>query len=328
MTCRSPQLPLRRKHLTRLLASAALAGTLLTPSFYAMAQDEAPPREAVEPQLPGVEAPGSRAPAELGVVAAPSPGPGVLVVGVMPGAPAAQAGLHMGDFILSIDGQEISTPQELIATLRDKQAGDRIALVVWRNGEQLEREAHLMAQTPETRRANQAWLGVGLGTEPDGTVRVERVSPQSPAARAGLQPGDRLIALGDQPIRSVEALIHQVQQAFPGDEVPLRIKRGEEEQTVAVRLGSVRDLGGPSFRTMFRRDLGNWLGEPDVQPELDLLPPDAFPAPADADPQQSQHILQMLEQMQNDLRQLRQQVDALQQDLTRGPAEPDQAEER
>jgi len=322
MTCRPIGITLRRKKLAKLLASAAVAGCLFTAPAYAVAQDEAPPRPEAESQ-PASEA---RPPAELGVVAAPSPGPGVLVVGVMPGAPAAQAGLQMGDFILSIDDQEISNPQELIAALREKKAGDQVALVVWRNGEELQREAQLMAQSEQTRRANRAWLGVGLASEPDGTVLVERVSPQSPAARAGLQPGDRLIAFGDQQVRSVEGLVNQVQQAAPGAEVEVRIERGGEERAVEVRLGSVRDPGGPGFRTMFRRDLGDWIGG--EQPELEMLPPDAFPSPAGAN-EQYQHITQMLEQMQNDLQQLRQQVDALQRKSNPGAAEANQeAEER
>ena len=58
--------------------------------------------------------------------------PGVLVRGVMPDSPAERAGLTPGDVILSVGGEVVSRPAELIATVGQRQPGQRVALSVRR----------------------------------------------------------------------------------------------------------------------------------------------------------------------------------------------------
>jgi putative serine protease PepD len=54
--------------------------------------------------------------------------------GILPGGPAAKAGLRGGDVIISIDGKEIYSPEELIVSIRAKNVGDRVTLVFLRDG--------------------------------------------------------------------------------------------------------------------------------------------------------------------------------------------------
>jgi S1-C subfamily serine protease len=245
----------------------------------------------------------------LGVVAAPTPNSGVLVVGVMPGGGGAAAELQRGDFILAVDGQEISDPQQLIQIVGNKQPGDQLDLTIWRNGEKIERKVTLGAETEDARRANRAWLGVGLAGEPGRGVAISQVRPQSPAAQAGLQAGDELLALNGQKVESVQQVIQRVHQLSPGDKVELKINRDGEEQTVVATLGAARDVGGPMFRRMFRpgpffedrgmerpllEDLGERLRQPGIGPPN----------------QHYEHIEQMLEQMQRDINDLKRQLGA------------------
>ena len=41
-------------------------------------------------------------------------------------------------------------------------------------------------------------IGVSMSLEPDGTVRIERVFPDTPARRAGLRPGDQIVSVDDR----------------------------------------------------------------------------------------------------------------------------------
>jgi 2-alkenal reductase len=55
-------------------------------------------------------------------------------VAVLPGSPAAQAGLQEGDVILSVNGQAVGRARSLALALRDYQVGDTVTLTVWRDG--------------------------------------------------------------------------------------------------------------------------------------------------------------------------------------------------
>ncbi|MBI3947797.1 MAG: carboxypeptidase regulatory-like domain-containing protein [Armatimonadetes bacterium] len=66
---------------------------------------------------------------------------------------------------------------------------------------------------------------------------VVKAVPDSPAARAGLQPGDLIVAVGGAPIKGLTDLRGQILKHRVGDVVSLRFYRGKEERRVKVRLG-------------------------------------------------------------------------------------------
>jgi len=62
----------------------------------------------------------------------------------------------------------------------------------------------------------------------------------SPAVRAGLQSGDRLIALDDQDIQAVLPTILQKLQGPPGSTLKLTVKRGDQTLSVTTERGQPR----------------------------------------------------------------------------------------
>ena len=82
----------------------------------------------------------------LGVTLAPSSGAGVLITEVEPASPAARAGIRDGDYILSIDGKQVSSPRELTSMIRQMQPGDRVQIVRWRSGREQTVTATLAAR--------------------------------------------------------------------------------------------------------------------------------------------------------------------------------------
>jgi PDZ domain len=97
-------------------------------------------------------------PAELGVYMLNSAGPGVRIENITRGSAADKAGLQPGDYILSIDGQAVGTPQQVIEQIHDKKPGDTVNLTVWRNGTEQSMAATLgeLRMSPQNRALSNA----------------------------------------------------------------------------------------------------------------------------------------------------------------------------
>ena len=73
---------------------------------------------------------------------------GVLVDRVAPGSAAEHAGIRVGDLVLEIAGQPTSSARDMRAALRAHAKGDRVGVVVLRDGKRLELTATLDAAPP------------------------------------------------------------------------------------------------------------------------------------------------------------------------------------
>jgi len=88
------------------------------------------------------------------------------------------------------------------------------------------------------------WLGVELSQPPGGGVIVGRVFPGGPGSRAGIQPGDVIMAVGNQPVSSPADVESAIENLRPGDQIPLTVLRGANSYTTLVRLAG-RPVGTP-----------------------------------------------------------------------------------
>jgi membrane-associated protease RseP (regulator of RpoE activity) len=72
-----------------------------------------------------------------------------------------------------------------------------------------------------------------------GAALIVSVAPGSPAERAGLQPGDMILGVGEDPIglQEGESLEARLAQYAPGDSADLQILRNGRKITVSVVLG-------------------------------------------------------------------------------------------
>ena len=128
-------------------------------------------------------------------------------------APAGKAGVQRGDILVRVGEQPITTSLDLERGLLEHTAGDKVVLLVRRNGAEQKLELALdtsRAPAPVAVVVNTdvAWrkLGVRLqGTSADDVTRTHpqlhggmvilEVRPDSAAAKAGLQRGDILVGL-------------------------------------------------------------------------------------------------------------------------------------
>jgi len=152
------------------------------------------------------------------------------VARVLDDSGAAEAGLAAGDVILSVDDWPVSNAFEALAALARNPAGTSIPLTVRRDGQTETLLARLESQ-------GRAALGVVLAQDDPQSLKVEKVTPRSPADRAGIQVGDVLRRIGRYRLNNRSALQRLMRRLRPGAEVPIAVERDGKLVRMTVTLG-------------------------------------------------------------------------------------------
>ncbi|MDM0043522.1 DegQ family serine endoprotease [Variovorax dokdonensis] len=174
---------------------------------------------------------------------------GALVASVEKGGPADQAGLKTGDVIIGLGDKSIASSGDLPAAISLASPGDKVEMKVWRDGGAKEITARLGSLSDKGEQvasaggdASQGRLGLALRPlQPrerseaglDAGLVVEDVD--GPAALAGVQPGDLLLAVNGTPVRSVAQVREVVSKSDKS--VALLVQRGDDKIFVPVRIG-------------------------------------------------------------------------------------------
>ena len=171
---------------------------------------------------------------------------GALVASVMPGGPAAGAGLRPGDVILSFAGETLDTMKDLPRFVAEIDSGTEVEIEVWRDGGHETLTATIGAQEQDMRAAaatahgDDVKLGVMLAqrAEPgEAGVTVAEVAPGSLAARNGLRPGDVIVRAGSATVNGPDDVAGAVRSAASKDKpVLLLVERGDHRRYVAIDL--------------------------------------------------------------------------------------------
>lgn len=83
---------------------------------------------------------------------------GALILSVAPGSPAERAGLRAGDWITAVDGQALSSGEDLANRISAHRPGDSIRLTIWRPAEGERTVTVTLGENPQ--KPGQAYLGV------------------------------------------------------------------------------------------------------------------------------------------------------------------------
>jgi M6 family metalloprotease-like protein len=103
------------------------------------------------------------------------------------------------------------------------------------------------------------YLGVHVSADTRGQLVVAEVGDNSPAAKAGLRPGDVLVKVAGRALATPEALREQLQTRIPGEVLPLSVVRdGKPLELTATLVATSR----PMKMSMQRVGLGILTGEP------------------------------------------------------------------
>lgn len=167
---------------------------------------------------------------------------GVLITQVVPASPAAKAGLHAQDIIMSLNGNTIHNSDQLHNDLGLMRPGTAIELGISRQHSQ--RTIHAVVADPKKIMQQRQLPFIGGLTlqdfdelEPDGTrlkgAVIINVTDVSDAALAGLNPGDVITAAAGKAVESVNAL-QKIAESINSKQLLLTIKRGHTNLYIVV----------------------------------------------------------------------------------------------
>jgi len=184
---------------------------------------------------------------------------GPVIDRMLEGSPAEQAGLHSGDRILAINGEEITTTYDVVSKLTAIAPAQPISVKVQRNNSELyfslntARRNDLNMQSLCT---HEGFLGVGdldtsseaitvrlINSDMDAErqqtgVRIGMVVEKSAADIAGLQADDLILDIDNTATHTTDELSRTVRGITPGQSVNIRILRDGELINVIANMGS------------------------------------------------------------------------------------------
>jgi serine protease Do len=174
---------------------------------------------------------------------------GALVAQVMPDSPAAKAGMQAGDVIVEYDGHPIGKAGELPPLVAATPVGQTAVLKVLRNGQvktfitqiaELSEGEQVASASPAREKLGLAvqpltpGLAKELGVPDTSGLVVAGVKDGSPAADAGIQPGDVIVQVNRRPVRTIADLRQAMAAQKPGEPTLFQIHRKDASLFVAV----------------------------------------------------------------------------------------------
>jgi len=174
---------------------------------------------------------------------------GAVVDSLIPAGAEALQSLRPGDRIASIAGMPVTSWNDVMGQLQNA-PGDVIPMTL-DDGRTLELSVHSDALRER--------LYVSQAIQPWRPAVVDSVGPNTAASRAGLQPGDSLLALDGQPITQWQDFQNLVQQR-PKQPVTMLVARGGQQVELRTTTDTaVVPAGGDSTRTIGFLGIGGRL---------------------------------------------------------------------
>jgi len=90
---------------------------------------------------------------------------------------------------------------------------------------------------------DKACLGIFLGESEDG-VLISQVAEGGPAEKGGLKAKDQLLRINEIDISTLPDLMQAMAALKPGDDIVVKVKRGDEEVVCEVKAGSTKEVFG------------------------------------------------------------------------------------
>jgi Do/DeqQ family serine protease len=165
---------------------------------------------------------------------------GVQVVEVDPGSPAARAGVTRGDKLDAVNGYAPRSAEEFRFRVRDLDIGQAAKLELERGGKRLTLSLTAVELSPAMAlELLQRRVGITVAeqkVEGGRVVLVKSILRGSPAAEAGLQPGDFLREVNSTEVSSVPEFQRALSRARRGGQLVVLVQRGYAAERIAFEF--------------------------------------------------------------------------------------------
>src|ERR1700722_6201006 len=139
---------------------------------------------------------------------------------------AAKAGFQIGDRITSIDGEQNPTWAQV--DLKEALSpGQPLDVQIERTGQTLNKTV-----TPEASGVDQ--IGYAGWAPKENTVTITDLQPDMPAEKAGLEEGDRIVALDGKPVPALAAMVESL-EVSKDNPIAITVERKGEQKTFTVQ---------------------------------------------------------------------------------------------
>jgi hypothetical protein len=239
---------------------------------------------------------------------------GVMITSITRGSPAEKAGLEEGNRLAAINGVSLranaadiedsemsgTLTRRLTRELAKAKPGDEVELRVYRDGRTTAMKVKTadadslfrrrdVVRVSRSEMEDRPALGIGLGNTGGRRdtlgVLVMSVGDSTPAAKAGIEEGNRIAAIngvnlrvgsedaGDRYVGSAKAqrLRREISQLKPGSDVTLRVYSNGQFRDVRMKVARAGDLPRESNRMMyFGEGMGVFAPMPPMEPMMRL----------------------------------------------------------
>lgn len=177
-------------------------------------------------------------PGFLGVSVEPAANQQLIIKAILPDSPGQKAGLADGDLITKLDDREDLSLDLFRSLILSKEPGDEIKFSLTRNGTKQELTAKL-GGTSKPLKLGGARIIIGIRSvdRDDGVgINIDSVTPNGPAAKAGIKAGDVLLKIDGNPINMQNRLADIMAEHAAGDVIKLLVNRNGREVEFKVTL--------------------------------------------------------------------------------------------
>lgn len=194
--------------------------------------------------------------------------PGAKINKIIPGSAAEKAGLEIGDIITAVDGKNIQNFEDLVAAIAEYDEGDKVEIEIYRSEELKKLNATLQGNEDESALGNMNGsqfelpfkdfkelfdmpnnsqmffksfstkapkIGLEIEESQDG-LEVTNVKPNSAAADAGFEKGDKIKTVDGNPVTSLNALKKEITVNQDNKELYFGVKRKGALKSLSVAV--------------------------------------------------------------------------------------------
>jgi len=170
---------------------------------------------------------------------------GIQIYEVKDGTPASKAGMKKNDILLKFDEEKIYTTDQFYKMLSLKEAGDKIKVLIERDGKKIKKKITLA----DMKKYGKPYLGVfptGLSDDMKSEqkykynygIYLKKIVKDGPTDKAGISDGTILMKLNGDKIFTVDQLLMMLKNYKVDQNVRLTCFIDGEEKIFDVKLGS------------------------------------------------------------------------------------------